>query len=217
MLSRPFLSANTRAEDDHAFTLIELLMVVALMTLVLTFTVPLVSQAFMANQITLGAQTVMDQLNLARQTALTKNRVVETRLYTYLSPENVDSTEQTRAVQNFIFDETNAHTTALDEIHYLPDGTIISSVSTYSSLVQASREKTAWANGDTKPSLPRGIGNNYTVYAIRFRPDGSTDLGAGSWFATVRSGNGKSTELTNYATIHIDPYNGSLRLYRPGL
>lgn len=192
-------------------------MVTAVMVVLLSLTVPLASQVFTANKITLGAQTIVNQLNLARQTALTKNRVVETRFYKFTSSENVDTIEQTRAAQNFIFDETNTSSAALDEVRYLPDGVMISSEATYSSLIQSSRAKTAWTTGDSKPSLPRGIGSNYSVYTVRFRPDGSTDLGAGSWFATVRSENGTSTQMSNYATIYIDPYNGALRLYRPDL
>lgn len=216
MFSRKFPRQQTRA-THRAFTLLELLMVVAVMILLLSLVAPVTNQVFMANQITVGAQTVVDQLNLARQTAQTKNRVVETRFYKFASAESVDTVQQPRAVQSFIYDETNTHCTALDEIHFLPDSTIISDVSTYSSLIQSTREKTDWNAGDSKLPLPRSIGSNYTAYTVRFGPDGSTNLGAGSWFATVRSVNGPSNQFSNYATIHIDPYNGSVRLYRPGL
>lgn len=58
--------------------------------------------------------------------------------------------------------------------------------------------------------------------AFRFRPDGSTDLpnnngDADTWYITLLEGNsgGSSALPTNYYIVQVDPFNGSLKVYRP--
>ena len=69
--------------------------------------------------------------------------------------------------------------------------------------------------------LPR-VGANYRYVALRFHPDGSTDLlpTAGPWFLTLHDevqGDGLAQPPANFSTIEMDPVNGSLKFFRPGL
>jgi hypothetical protein len=69
--------------------------------------------------------------------------------------------------------------------------------------------------------LPRA-GASYRYVALRFQPDGSTDLlpTGGSWFLTVHdeiAGDALAQPPADFSTIEIDPLNGSLKFFRPGL
>ncbi|TLD70968.1 Verru_Chthon cassette protein D [Phragmitibacter flavus] len=205
-----------RSLRGSAFTLVELLVVIVIITLLLALIVPVTSGISKANQISMGIQTVVDSLSIARQTALSQNRVVEVRFYKYASEERLSTDQEVAALQVFVFDETNTIAKPVAEVQYLPNGAVINDDATYSTLMQASRLKD-WPNtADPKLPLPRGIGTDYTAYRLRFRPDGATDLGAGTWFLTVHGANEEGSPPPNHAAIQIDPYNGSLRLYRPG-
>lgn len=201
----------------RGFTLIELLVVITIAAILLTFAVPVTNSVLTANQVTTGIQMVVDGLSLARQTAITQNRVVEVRFYDFASLERGDATtKEVSAFEAVIYDETNTKSSPLATVEHLPGGVVISKDESYSTLLKPSREKTNWTIDDPKQSLPRGIGSSYQAYALRFRPDGSTDLGSGSWFLTLHGSRETGSPPANHAAVQIDPYNGSLRLYRPG-
>ena len=198
-----------------AFTLVELLVVISLVTLLIRIAVPATSGTIKANQISMGIQTVVDELSLARQTALSQNRVVEVRFYKFKSSERMAQTDEVAALQTLLFDETNTIAKPVGEVKYLPQGAVISDDASLSSMLSSSRVKT-WTDTDPKRPLMRGIDVSYSAYRVRFRPDGSTDLGTGDWFLTVHGSQDTGSPPPNHAAIQIDPYNGSLRLYRPG-
>jgi hypothetical protein len=75
-------------------------------------------------------------------------------------------------------------------------------------------------------AIPR-VGNNYNCASFQYYRSGSTSLASSSqatavWGITVVNmidmmGANASTPPVNYATVVIDPYNGSLKTYRPHL
>lgn len=201
---------------NRAFTLVEMLMVISIIALLITVAVPISRSVIQANQLSMATQLLVDKLNNARQNALAKNRVVEVLFYKCTIPERMDGTLAVVAIQSFIFDETNKASTPIGEIQYLPESVVISDDQNLSSLIQESRVKNTWTDDDPQRELPRGVSTDYVAYKLSFRPDGSTDLGAGNWFVTVHGINPKVSPPPNYSTVHLDPYNGSLRLYRPG-
>jgi uncharacterized protein (TIGR02596 family) len=98
------LRMNYRASalpgDVGAFTLIELLVVVAIMGLLLALVAPAVVPMMQSSNMNKAAEMISDELNFARQTALTQNRDVEVRFYKLPSPSNAGDL-QFRAFRSF--------------------------------------------------------------------------------------------------------------------
>lgn len=213
------LPSTGRTAIQKAFTLIEMLLVITIVAVLMTLAIPVTNSVLKSNQITTATQMVVDQLTLARQNALTNNRVVEVRFYEFSNTEAASEDLHIGAIQAFVFDETNTISKPLSEISYLPDGAILSQDISLSTILEPSRERKTgtFTAEDPLLELPRSIGKNYRVFSLRFRPDGSTDLGGSSagWFLTIHGANEKSSPPPNFATVQIDPFNGALRLYRP--
>lgn len=200
----------------RGFTLVEMLVVMTIVTLLMSLVVPIAGGVSKANQLSMGIQTVVSELGVARQSALTQNRVVEVRFYKFASTERLADAPEVAALQTFIFDATNMIARPLAEVKHLPNGAVISDVASLSSIITDPQLKNNWTTLDPKLPLPRGIYDDYQVYSLRFRPDGSTDLGSGEWFLTIHGVNESGNPPPNHAAIQIDSFNGSMRLYRPG-
>jgi uncharacterized protein (TIGR02596 family) len=200
----------------RAFSLIEMLVVILIIGIIATFAVPIVTSVGRSSRLNRATQTVADQLALARQTAISRNHAVEVRFYQFADPETPGSSSSFRALQTL--EVINARAISpLDKVQPLPASTIIDASPTLSSVLDPG--KRAMAPG-TDP-LPR-IGTSYLYVALRFHPDGSTDLlpTAGAWFLTVHDevqGDGLARPPANFVTLEIDPINGSLKFFRPGL
>ncbi len=89
----------------------------------------------------------------------------------------------------------------------LPASVTISTEPAYSSIWQLRRQKETTSLGEERRYV-----------AVRFRPDGSTDLAESSaWYLTLaKHPQPNSEELPkNFFTIQIDPVTGALDYYRP--
>ena len=216
-----------RRGPGRAFTLIELLLVMAIMILLASFVGPAASTMTKGTQLTQAGQMVSDQLGLARQTALSRGRSVEVRFYQYSDPDipgesaGSASTGKYRAMQCFLIPETGTPV-ALGQVQKLPNSIIVDSsadsTNALSTLLGVSQSK-AWSASDPQVSLPRAS-TSYNCRAFRFLRDGSTNLSkSGSWFLTLHELN-KGDNLTtltnlNFVTLQIDPYNGHIKTFRP--
>lgn len=200
-----------------AFSLLELLIVMAILALIAVLTMPALSSAMQGYRITQGTQILLDQITLARQLALSKNRAVETRIYSYKDPSVPGSERFFRAVQNFeLQDDGTAK--PLAKMVRLPSETILDSSSSLSPLLSSSRSK-QWTSTDTQTSLPE-IGTAYDTRVIVFRPSGYTDIPANgqSWFITLHAanaGDNLSSLPKNFSIIQIDPWTGRTYVFRP--
>ncbi len=223
----------------HGFSLIELLVVCAIIVVVVGFTVPAATTLIRGSQLSQAAQLVSDQLVLARQQALSKNRPVEVRFYRFgdkeAPGENSEDPEsgKFRALQAFEIIESGA-AIPLNKIQRLPTTVILNraGMSTILSETVRGAPKSA-ADDPSAPELARDVRRNYQYQAFRFLPDGSTDLpaaqtsdsaGDGTWYVTLHSldvsddnnepKNAKG-ESINFFTLQIDPVSGATKSYRP--
>jgi len=192
----------------------------AIIAIVVGFVVPSMGSIMRGNDMTRGEQIFQEQLALARQTAIAKNRRVEVRLYNFDDPEVVGTESLYRAFQTFIFDENNT-AKPLGKIFKLP-GILTINTNTTTSTLMALPAKMFDTAKDPQINIP-GVGTAYTAKAFQFRPDGSTNLpsAAGSnWFFTLVSSSviaqvNSATLPPNFATVQIDPIGGTVRSYRP--
>ncbi len=120
-------------DASAGFSLLELLAVIAVFGIIASFTMPAVSSVMRASDLRSGSQILSEQLGLARQMAIAKNRSVEVRLYQYaVSPET--GAGKFRAIQTFeILDSGVAQ--PLGRIYRLPSSILIDSGSTLSSII----------------------------------------------------------------------------------
>ncbi len=199
-----------------AFTLVEMLIVIAVIFIVATITLPQLGDIPRAARISQGAEIVVGALSNARMSAVSRNRTVEVRLLSYSDPKSPFSSVQIRAIQ--LFEDLEGTLVPLSKPRALPTGIIISADSDYTTL-NSLPVNTPTAQD---PTLP-GVAKNYTYRSFRARPDGSFNLdrllpASTTPQITVVDENRPPSGLPaigNFATITIEPLTGFTRAYRP--
>jgi uncharacterized protein (TIGR02596 family) len=200
-----------------AFTILELLIVIGILCILAVVTMPSVLSSLQGIKITQGTQVVLDQITLARQLALSRNRGIETRFYGYKDSSDADGKTHFQGIQNFeLQDDGTAK--PLGKMVRLPSGIILDASQTLSTLLSSSRVK-QWTANDTQISLPQ-IGTSYDVRSVVFRPDGCTDLAPNGqfWFVTLHAenaGDNLAALTKNFSLIQIDPWTGGASVFRP--
>lgn len=215
----PLHCPATRHPAHSAFSLIELLVVVAIIGLVMALALPSLSGIMGGSKVGLATETIAGALSSARQFATTRNRDVQFRLITMKNPTFfAGSADEIRAVQ--ILEVVDGVLRPLGRPRILPEGVIIGKATAMTSL--AALPSSAAGSSDSRIS---GIGTDYSYQFFQFRPDGSLDLkmrlpspSGGKYFLTLfdekvpPSGN---TPPPNFATILLEPATGSYTVYRP--
>ncbi len=204
-----------------AFTLVELLVVMAIMIILLALVLPATTSLMRSMNIGRAASMITDEMNFARQTALARNRDVEVRLYAFPSTVN-NSQKQYRAIRTLLADGTDAtKSVPLSRIKYLPDPIIISKDTTFSTILDyANSSRSGLVH--TNETIPSSGSVEYVSFL--FRANGGTSLKplsppTGNWFITLYAENaaldGANGLPKNYFTAQIDPVTGRVRSYRP--
>lgn len=197
------------------FTIVELLVVMTVATVLLSLAANVAQDIVQANQVTTAGETVVDELRLARYTAITRNRVVEVRFYKPTSLNAFGEESGVTSLQAFMFDQDNNKATPVREVRHLPNAVKISEDATLSTLITAERLKNDWKTGDDQIAIG-DAGTDYTAYRVRFLPDGSTDLDTQQrWFLTLYPQNDHKSLPSNYVTVQVKPSRGNIRAFRP--
>jgi uncharacterized protein (TIGR02596 family) len=184
------------ARRQSGFTVIEVMTVLAVMGILAVGTLPMIQGVLDSQNIQGAAAIVRDQLQLARQDAITKNHPIQCRLY--------QATGGGYFAIRAVYDGTE---TPVSRMVSLPASTLMTSDGTYSSLTKASGVSTA-------------SDNKGTYIAFRFRADGSTDLDSTtpSYTMTVlaaRNGGAISKLPSNFITLQLDPLTGKTKSFQP--
>ncbi len=216
-MSVRFANSISSPPAPRAFSLVELLVVMAVMLILLGIVAPAINSLGSSTRITNTAAAISDRLNQARTAAIVKNRHVEVRFYK-LAGDNSQS-DQFRATQSFELDDLElSQPRALSKVLRLPTGTVFHPDTQYSALLDAS--------SDIDSGVAEVAGNADTpFFSFRFKPDGSTDLNpAGpnsgtpppTWYVTIVEEKSLLGGLPqNYATILIAPDTGEVSVVRP--
>ena len=183
----PQIIPNMKPKTSHnAFSLVELLIVILIIGIVAGFAVPAVQGMLRGSLMSQASSQLVDAMALARQTALSKNRIIEVRIYRFADNEvpgeepSKPDTGHFRAIQTFEISETGVLLPASKVIR-LPDSIImnpgipgegmLSTILGERPIILSSK-----VDHKTDPELARGVGHNYDYVSFRFLPDGSTNL-----------------------------------------
>ena len=192
-----------RCRRRTAFTLIELMAVMTIMIVLASFAGPAFTSLAVGSRLTRAGQLVADQLYLARQEAVTKNRDVQVRFIT------IGGT--VRGVQLWRVDDsiTGPVTNAVARMTSLPDGVVVSPDPQFSPLLSAGTTGTM--------SLPPY--GTVSFISIRIRSNGGTEnsITAANNFLTLQNANGTTSGSpgANYYTVQINPITGKVVHYQP--
>lgn len=210
---------------SRAFTLVETMVVVAIIAIIAAFAVPTITSVVSNTRLSQASMTLSSQLSLARRFAMTKNRPVEIRFIRFQDPESPPdasgASSQFRGIQLLEVLESGA-VVPLGKPELLPDA-IVLAPDVRSSLLngETATQLAKTPNPAMDGKMPRGIDLHYTYVSFRYLPDGSTNLAANhNWFITVLTEKDQKTGTTlpvNFFILQIDPVNGIAREFRPNL
>jgi uncharacterized protein (TIGR02596 family) len=206
--------------SESAFTLLELLIVIAIIVLLASLMAPMLSSALRGTSVTQSTDKVIGLLSLARQAALTKSQTVEVRFYSYTNPEMPGDTGECHALQAFSVDDLGSYT-PITKPQTLPQNIVITTNANLSSLL-GSNNLVPFGTGTVL--IPR-VRTNYSYNWFRYYRSGSTSLQNSQipsnnvWCLTIENLSDDRVNATSppsqYSTLTVDPYNGTVRTYRP--
>ena len=210
----------TRFTFFRGFTLLELLAVIAIMAIFAMLALPAFTHLNKAAALTNSASLISDQLTAARQSALSRSRVVEVRFYK-LPGELKGSAKAYRAFRVFLYDEKVQNAFALTNLVKLLPGVVMPDDQNFSTILNTSSNNRILT--PATETLP-GVTDPVTYQAFRFRSNGATDLdpsgapAGDKWFLTLKAETDPvagTQPAHNFVTLMIDPVSGRVRTFRP--
>jgi uncharacterized protein (TIGR02596 family) len=221
---------DPREHQDRGVSLLELLAVVAVIGVLAMLGTSALSGLGGTYDLASAGQAVVDELGLARQIAITENRVVEFQIFK-LKTGSLDSEEF--CAMALVKSEPKADGSGTSKefvrrVSYLPARTIFDPRTKFSSLLDGQSNTNASLPLETATpgdaSVPAGIRGVPSV-SFRFRPDGSADLASTDtlgarrhWTLTLRGYRPSPPADAlppNFIAISLDPLTGKAVHFQP--
>ena len=202
-----------------AFSLVEMLVVIAIIAIMTALIAPAFTNIGKASNLTDAGSVLVDNLTLARQTALAKNASVEVRFYNIADAASTGPVAY-RAFRLLLNDNAGGTNKPITRLIRFPVATIMVPDQKFSTILSDLNPFGSGTGGGD--SLP-GISTPVPSKSVRFLPDGSTSLnpsGASGdkWFVSIRSETATprtDKPADNYVTVELNPASGRVRTYRP--
>lgn len=193
-------------KKTKAFSLIELLVVLGIVSLLTAMAVPsfnLISNGVGLSQ---AGQIVADQISLARQEALAKNKEMQVRFFKI----NQGGAEGWRAVQVWKVEEgTNGPVEEpVGKMTVFPQGVIITDTQDLSPLLGA--------DGGVSGEVNVPQWGNLEYEGFRFQANGSMQsVATDKNFVTLQRSSDSGSPPANFYTVQVNPVTGKVGIYRP--
>ncbi|MGH8046717.1 MAG: Verru_Chthon cassette protein D [Chthoniobacterales bacterium] len=195
-----------------AFTLVELMVVMAILAIILSFAITAFNNISKAGNLTNSSYMVQDSLKLARQMAVSQNRRIFVRFYKMKGDSGTDTAY--RAFRILAYDLTGTPIPA-SALKMLPSGVVMMDDSTYSTILANTP--------DSGTEIIEGPAKGAQFKAVEFSPDGTVKLdpegsGTDKWFVTLKAETDPATgglPAKNFITVMLDPVTGRLRAFQP--
>jgi uncharacterized protein (TIGR02596 family) len=215
-------SGSTAGRRPAAFTLTELLVVITIIVIMASLMGPTLSSALRGTSLSQAADKVISTLNFARQSAVSRGQTVEVRFFCYRDPEIPGDPVQFHALQAFSIDDSGT-ALPLGKFQALPS-TVVMSTNSFAGQPASSLLTLPNLVAPQQFPIPR-VNRNYSCSSFRFTRSGGTTLlqnqTTNPWGITLVNAvdlrGGVANLPGNYTTVIVDPYNGSIRTFRPGL
>lgn len=206
------------------FTLVELLVVLAIIGILTAIAIPAISSIQNSYGLETTGQQLAGQLNFARQYALTTSHPVQVRFYQLPDYNNNGGPSVYRAMQCFV--ESDNLVKPISRPYFFPPPAkifqVVSNGTDVSSLLTTGTSGITVVNsGDSANPLPSPYGTSYTYSYFHFRSNGATDLSTVTSLNTLltialESASVKNTGLpANYVTLQLNALSGVVSVYRP--
>lgn len=197
----------------QGFSLIEMVVVVAILAVIVMLAAPYTISAIQASSLTSAGDTVNQKLSLAQQRASTENRPVGVTFYFYTK----DSITACHAIQLVTYDPATNITTALEAPVFWQNGREVLLDGPLSPIFSGAFSPSDTGSATTRPFVTLGA----TFKRILFFPNGSTNLRvplSRAYITLISIKDYKqnlNTPPGNYYTVQVDPVTGRPRTYRP--
>lgn len=195
------------------FTLLELVVVIAIAVLIFAMATPYTLSAIQAASLTAAGDSLVQKISLAQQRAVTENHPVGVDLYFYVK----DGMKACHAMQLISYDPATGETKTLEPPAFWSEGRAVLLDGTLSPMFTSTQSPSDAGEVKTQPFTDLEA----TYKRILFYPNGTTNLHVPlrNAYVTLVSIRNFQEDLTtpppNYYTVQVDPVTGRTRSYRP--
>lgn len=210
---QPPSSCLRRHSHPAGFTLVELVIVIAIMVMLIAVATPYTLGALQSANLTSAGDTLMQKLALAQQRSLTENRPVGLDFYYYTE----DEIKGCHAIQMISYNPATNQVTQLEPPVYWNKQSVVIVEGALSPMF--SINQTPVSTGQATQNPFKSL--NATFYRVIFYPNGSTSLRVPlrTAYLTLISTKSYKADLStappDYYTVQIDPVTGRGHSYRP--